>query len=73
MFKLDKICGNENNPNVWDLYLQKHDDLSFVCVKESKNNHKFFNKSAKRLWAKGFEGMTMELKEEGIGACCGAF
>jgi hypothetical protein len=73
MFKLDMICGSENSPNVWDLYLQKHDGLSFVCVWENKNNHKISNKSAKRFWAQGCEDMIMEIKKEGSGAYCGAF
>jgi hypothetical protein len=73
MFKLDKICGSENSPNVWDLYLRKHDGLSFVCLWQSKNNHKISNKNAKRFQARGCEGMIMELKEEGSGACCGDF
>ncbi len=73
MFKLDKICGSENSPNVWDLYLRKHDGLSFMFVWKSKNNHKISNKNANRFQARGCEGMTMELKGEGSGACCGAF
>jgi hypothetical protein len=56
-----------------DICIHKNMMAWALCVWENKNNHKISNKSAKRFWARGCEDMIMELKEEGCGACCGAF
>jgi hypothetical protein len=34
--KLDKICVSKNWFEAWDLCVQKHDGLSFVCVQKKK-------------------------------------
>ncbi len=43
-----------------------------VCEK-TKPTIKFITKMQRDFKQRGCEGMTMELKEEGSGACCGAF